>query len=139
MLKEAFTPYIIRRIFTWDLFVGSVNQLLKPSLKDEKSRVCYMEENGIRTCERCRGSSPGGSSSGVDLRPNDEVLCTVCWIDSLSSRQDNTCNQLLAGSEDQPKTVNIGEAEHEKANTEPTRSNFENQIEVSSSMFNNKD
>ena len=93
-----------------------------------------MEENGIRTCERCRGSS-----SGVDLRPNDEVLCTVCWIDSLSSRQDNTCNQLLAGSEDQPKTVNIGEAEPEKANTEPTRSNYENQVEVSSSVFNNKD
>ena len=98
-----------------------------------------MEENGIRTCEKCRGSSSSGSSSGVDLRPNDEVLCTACWIDSLSSRQDNTCNQLLAGSEDQPKTVNIGEAEPEKANTEPTRSNYENQVEVSSSMFNNKD
>ena len=116
------------------LFVRSVNELLKLSLKVEKSRVCYMEENGIRTCERCRGSS-----SGVDLRPNDEVLCTVCWIDSLSSRQDNTSNQFLAGSEDQPKTVNIGEAEPEKANSEPTRSKYENQVEVSSSMFNNKD
>ena len=75
----------------------------------------------------------------MDLRPNDEVLCTVCWIDSLSSRQDNTSNQFLAGSEDQPKTVNIGEAEPENPNSEPTRSNFENQVEVSSSMFNNKD
>ena len=98
-----------------------------------------MEENGIRTCERCRGLSSGGSSSGVDLRPNDEVLCTVCWIDSLSSRQDNTSNQFLAGSEDQLKTENIGEAEPEKANSEPTRSNYENQVEVSSSVFNNKD
>ena len=68
-----------------------------------------------------------------------KVLCTVCWIDSLSSRQDNTSNQFLAGSEDQPKTENTGEGEPEKANSEPTRSNYENQVEVSSSMFNNED
>ena len=35
--------------------------------------------------------------------------------------------------------MNIGEAEPEKANLEPRRSNYENQVEVSSSMFNNKD
>ena len=98
-----------------------------------------MEEISIRTCETCRGSSSEGSSSGVDLRPNDEVLCTVCWIDSLSGWQDNTSNQFLAGSEDQLKTVNTGEAEPENANSEPTISNYENQVEVSSSVFNNKD
>ena len=107
-----------------DLHLGFVCKKCKSTAeaifegREEKSRVCYMEVNGIRTCERCRGSF-----SGVDRRPNDEILCTVCRIDSLSSRQDNTCNQLLAGSEDQPKTANIGEAEPEKANTEPTRSN----------------
>ena len=35
--------------------------------------------------------------------------------------------------------MNIGEAKPENANSEPTISNYENQVEVSSSVFNNKD